>query len=136
MALYTHDPKKVTLSIGGFSIEGFHEGSTLMLAPDAEVSTTTMGVDKDATRNVNTNISWTLTFSLQNGSPSNSILNGMAQGQTALPFMLKDGNTTNTLAVGTIYLKNLPSLGGALEAEGREYTMTAVDVTINFGGAA
>ena len=136
MAQYNHDPKKVNLIIGGIPIEGFMEGSGITLEPDSDISTTSMGVDKDFTRNINSNISWSLNFTIQNGSPSNDVLNSLIRTQASSAFLLKDANTTNTQAVGICYAKALPSISGELEAGGREYQFTAVDVNINYGGAS
>lgn len=134
MAQYNHDPKKVNLIFGGLPIEGFQEGSGISLEPDSDISTTSMGVDKDFTRNINSNISWSLNFTLQNGSPSNDVMNSLIRTQASTPFLLKDANTNNTQAVGICYPKALPSIMGELEAGGREYQLTAVDVNINYGG--
>jgi hypothetical protein len=136
MALYNYDPKKFTFTLGAFPITGFQEGSNISLDPDSDISTTSMGVDKDFTRNINTNISWTLTTTLQNGSPANDILNSFIRSSSSLPFLIKDSNTNNTQATGICYIKSLPSLIGGLESEGREYVFTAVDVNPNYGGAS
>lgn len=136
MAVYNYDPKKYTLTIGVFPITGFQEGTTISLEPDSDISTTSMGVDKDFTRNINTNISWTLTCTLQNGSPANDILNSFIRSGSAEAFLLKDNNTNNTQAVGICFPKALPSFMGGLEAEGREYVFTCVDVNPNYGGVA
>jgi hypothetical protein len=136
MAQYNHDPKKINLILGGIPIEGFMEGSGITLEPDSDISTTSMGVDKDFTRNINTNISWSLNFMLQNGSPSNDVLNSLIRTEASSAFLLKDANTLNTQAVGICYPKALPSISGELEAGGREYQLTAVDVNINYGGAS
>lgn len=135
MTQYNHDPKKVNLIMNGIAIEGFQEGSDLMLEPDSDVSTTSMGTDLGFTRNINTNISWTLTFTLQNGSPSNTVLNNFIRTNAAIQFLLKDANTVNSQATGFCYVQGMPSLSGSLEAAGREYTFKAVDVIINYGGA-
>jgi hypothetical protein len=135
MAQYNHDPKLVKLVIDGRTIEEYQEGSGITLTAGADVSSTSMGVDFSFTKNINTNIMWDLAFTLQNGSPSNSFLNIYLQtGQTA-NFMLVDSNTLGTLAVGKLYVKTLPTISGQLEAGGREYAFTAVDVTYSFGGA-
>jgi hypothetical protein len=136
MAQYNHDPKKINLILGGIPIEGFMEGSGITLEPDSDISTTSMGVDKDSTRKINSNISWSLNFTIQNGSPSNDVLNSLIRTQASTPFLLKDANTLNTQAVGICYPKALPSISGELEAGGREYQFTAVDVNINYGGAS
>lgn len=135
MAQYNHDPKKVNLIMAGLAIEGFQEGSGITFEPDTDVSTTSMGVDRDFTRNINTNISWSLNFTLQNGSPSNDIINSFIRTNASIPFLLKDANTNNTQAVGLCYIKAMPSISSELEATGREYMFTAVDVNINYGGA-
>jgi len=136
MALFTHDPKLVLLSIGGRSIDSFFEGSGITLESETDVSTTQSGVDQDFTRNVNTNIPFTLSFTINNGSPVNDYLNTLIRTHAALPFLLTDKNTGNTQASGTTYVQTLPSLMGELEAGGREYVFTAVDVNLNFGGVA
>jgi len=135
MTQYNHDPKKVTLIFNGVAIEGFQEGTGVMLEPDSDVSTTSMGVDSGFTRNINTNISWTLTFTLQNGSPSNTFINSLIRSGLPIAFLVKDANTLNTQATGLCYVQGMPSIGGELEAQGREYTFTGANVNINYGGA-
>lgn len=136
MAQFNHDPKLVQLIIGGRGINEFQEGSGITLEPSSDVSTTSMGVDKSFTRNINTNIYYNLTFTLQNGSPSNTYLNSLINSGVAVPFMLKDGNTGNTNASGTTYVQAIPSISGQLEASGREYKFTCVDVLWNVGGVS
>jgi hypothetical protein len=134
MARYTHDPKVVKLIIDGRTIEEYQEGSGITLTAGADVSSTSMGVDKSFTYNVNTNISWEMTFTLQNGSPSNTFLNPYLQvGQTG-NFLLKDGNLSNTFATGTLHIETLPAMSGQLEATGREYKFRCVDVLYSYSG--
>jgi hypothetical protein len=134
MANYTYDPKLFLLTIGGRSIDSIQEGASISLEPNSDVSTTQSGVDNDFTRNVNTNISWTLTFTLNSGSANNDFLNTLIRSSAAVPFLLSDKNTGNTQASGTTYVQALPALMGGLESEGREYVFGAVDVNINYGG--
>lgn len=135
MAQYNHDPKIVKLVFDGRAIEEFQEGSGITLTAGADISSTSMGVDASFTRNLNKNISWELTFTVQNGSSANTFLNLYLQTGQVANFMMSDGNTFATLAIGKAYAETLPSIAGQLEATGREYKFRCVDVVYSFSGA-
>ena len=136
MALYTYDPKLVKLVIGARTIDSLQEGSSITLEPSTEVSTTQNGVDADFTRNVNTNIHYMLTFTVNSGSPNNDYLNTLIRSQAVLPFLFTDKNTGNTQVSGLTYIQAEPTINAGLESEGREYVFACVDVNRNIGGVA
>lgn len=139
MSVYTYDPKLVFLVFDGRKINDHQEGTGITFTAGADVSSTSMGVDGGSTRNINTNISWELTFTIQNGSPTNTFLNLYLQTIQGQPpkvadFMLKDGNTFATIGMGKTYIETLPSISGQLEATGREYKFRCVNVVASFSG--
>ena len=136
MALFTYDPKLVKLVIGARTIDSLQEGSSITLEPSASVSSTQNGVDRDFTRNVNTNIHYLLTFTVQNGSPNNTYLDSVINGSMVLPVYLVDKNTENTRASGLTYIQDIPPMVYETASQGVEYVFACVDVTRNLGGVA
>lgn len=126
MAIYTHDPKANTLVLNGLPITGFQEGSNVVLAVDGAKSSTQMGVDYHFTRNL-MNTSSTLTFTLQKGSPSVTVVDTLVRNNTVADFNYFEP-ATGTYASGKCYIETDANLNNGAESEGYEYVFRCVDV--------
>lgn len=133
MTVYNHDPAKINLTIAGFPITGFQEGSEPMLEPDGEVTQTSIGVDKDYTKNIR-RITYKLPFTLQNGSPANTFLSESVKSKESVNFTYFDGNN-GSFATGLCHIESEPSLSGGQDAAGRAYVYRCVDVIKTIKGA-
>lgn len=133
MSVFTHDPTKIQLTIAGFPITGFQEGSEPMIEPDGEVTNTSIGVDKDYTKNIR-RITHKLSFTLQNGSPGNTFLSESVRSKASVPFTFLDGNN-GSFATGSCHIESKPSLAGGTDAQGRAYVYRCVDVIEGIKGA-
>jgi hypothetical protein len=124
---YSSDFSKKTLVIGGFPIEGYKDGGEPKMPPDNEILEATMGPDGHTTTTKRPSL-FTLTFGLQNGSPSVSVLSSLfSNNANAVPFSFFDGNEARAVA-GVLQLKTARGFDASLSPMGYEYSFVASSV--------
>jgi hypothetical protein len=119
--VWTFDPRKVNVTLGGQEVFGWSEGSMFTISKADQVTTTTRGVDgRDMTININPMADGTFSMSLQHTSPFNKVMYKWAEayklGLAAsyiMPFQMRDpsGAYVNTLC----WLETVPDYSVAQE---------------------
>ena len=142
MATFTYSADNVFLTIGGFPINGFQDGSEISITMDEDVVSKQVDIDgKNVTFNKLNNNTATVTFTLNDGVDSNVYLTGIYQAFKnnvaggVLPIFVKDGNTGTTFISGSCTIQTLPSITVGRESSGREWTLTTGQSEIVIGSA-
>lgn len=133
--LWTYDPRKVTVLIGGEEVYGWAEGSMVSCDKADQTTTTTRGIDgRDLTVNINPMRDGTCNITLQHTSPFNKVLytwaesyqNGFSsQILPIAPFSLRDpsGAVIETMC----WLEQVPSYSLGQETGELSWTLHLAD---------
>ena len=134
----TYDPKKIVFTFGNAIIQGYADGTGILIARTTDNWEMEKGMDDATTWTKINNSSGDITLNLQQGSLSNNILTAFyTLDETAnlglLPFLLKDilGLTTVT-GIGRI--KKIPDLGFANAHTSREWVIGCESMKTVVGG--
>lgn len=139
MALTRYNPGEVSVSVGGFDISGFADGTFVTVARENPAFNLTVGADGDATRAKSNDNSGSITITLLSGSPSNDVLSQLAQadetsGAGLVVVMVKD-NSGSTLALAeTGWIERLPDTVFDREVTEREWVLRTDNLQLFVGG--
>jgi len=138
MALYTFDPKQLSVIVGPYIIKGFSE-TMISITRGTDAFSMIVGADGEATRVKSNDNSATITLTLQQGSPSNDVLSLIATADRLtstgiFPFLLKDnlGNTVMTAA--SCFIAKVPDIVFGKTHNDRVWTIMTDDLVVFVGG--
>lgn len=134
----TFDPKEVSVIFGPYIITGFSETKcSVSRAEDA--FSLVVGCDGESTRVRNYNRSGTVTLNLQQSSPSNDVLSGIALADEAtnaglMPLLIKDNNGSTLIEATTAYIQKIPDADFGKDASERAWTIMTDNLVVFLGG--
>lgn len=141
MATFTYDAKEHFLTIDGFPIQGFQDGSEIVIEFDEDAITRQVDVDgRNVVFNRTNNYLATITFTLNEGAAANDFLSQLYQdfrrseGGLA-PMFFKDNNGRSVAQTDACTVQSMPTLGGGRESAGREWTIGTGQLEMFVGGA-
>lgn len=141
MATFTYDAAQHFLTIDGFPIQGFQDGSEITIEFDEDAVTRQVDVDgRNVVFNKSNNYLATITFTLNEGAEANDFLSGIYQdfrrGEGGVvPMFFKDNNGRSLAQTDGCTIQSMPSLGGGRESGGREWTIGTGQLEMFVGGA-
>ena len=135
----TYDPKKIVLTVGGFPIGGFADGTFVKISRSEDSFKTSVGADGDTTRVKSTNKSGEIVITLDMSSPSNDILDSMVfqdelVGLGVKPVLIKDLGSASTYATASAWVKKPADVEFGKDVSTREWTLSCADLTMVTGG--
>lgn len=135
----TYDPDKVSVIVGAQIITGFEKGTFVEFDFDEDHFTKKVGIGGDVTRTKNGNFTGKLKLTLQQASPSNDYLSGLAAldrtaGGGVVPFMIRDQNGTTLVSCAASWVQKTARAGFADEDSAREWTLDTAQVAAFVGG--
>lgn len=137
----TYDPSQTILSLMGFHIDGFFDGSFLSVERDEDSFTLKVGADGEAARAKNANKAGKIVFQLMQSSPSNDILSGFVvedeQSGTAIgPADVRETTQgTSVASCPDAYVLKPAKLERGKEIVGYEWTIICPHLNLFVGGA-
>lgn len=139
MALYSFDPKQLSIIVGPYIIKGFSE-SMVTITKNAEAFTMVVGADGEATRVKSNDGSATITLTLQQGSPSNNDLSLIANADQLLnagvfPLSIKDNLGTTLAIAATCFISKLPDVTFGKTQNDRSWSIMTDNLVMFVGGA-
>ena len=136
----TFDPSKVAVSIGGYPISGFAEGTFIEAERTSDMFTKKTGADGHTSRTKSNDRSGTVTLTLAQTSQSNNALSAIAIADEltstgVVPIMITDLSGSTTLFTGTGWVRKMPniSLGGD-DIAGIGWQLDCADMDYFIGG--
>jgi hypothetical protein len=138
MAVKTYDPKEVTVTYGGYDLNGFSDGTKVTVEFNEDAWTLQVGVDGEGTRSKSNNRSGRVTIQLMQSSDSNEIMTGISEldrlsNAGALPLMVKDSSGTSIHTAETAWIVKSPMSEYGVEAGPREWILET-DILVSFVG--
>jgi len=139
MELKTYDPQKVSTIIGAMIATGFEKGTFVEFEFDEDHFTKKTGVDGGVTRTKNGNFTGKLRLTLEQSSPLNDYLSGLAAadrvaGAGVVPVMIRDQNGTTLMSSASAWVQKTPKAGFADEASSREWILDTAQAYVFIGG--
>lgn len=138
MAMYSYDPRQLSVICGGFIIRGFADTQVTITRTNAAWELV-VGADGEATRVKSNDRSGTITFFLQQSSPSNDELSTLAlldelSNTGIFPLLIKD-NLGSTVAVAdTAFIEKFPDAAFGKTAQNREWVLRTDNLNVFLGG--
>lgn len=114
------DPANVRLLLGGYEPTGYAEDSMIVTAMANDVVLPYAGVDGDVSLALNRNHLGTMTITLQNTSPSNTVLSAFvtqaySTGITAFPVLFTEPSSgLNLVTVGWVQTQPENTIAGTI----------------------
>lgn len=136
------DPDQVDIVIGGFTLEGFADGSILEFEEDGDRFVIVKGADGLITRSKALAKVATLTVHLMNTSRSNDVLSALhvadvlANGGAGIvPGLIRDKNGTTIYETFSCWVMGLPKDTMSDKAEDRPWKIQFVNYNAFLGGS-
>jgi hypothetical protein len=140
-APYTYDPSQVAVIVAGVPMGGFADGSFVTVERSNDTFTKVSGADGVVSRAKSNDKSGTIKITLQQTSPSNDVLQGIAlldeiSNQGVVPILIQDFSGRSTYISAFGWVKKPPSSEFAKEVSNREWELDCADLDIKVGGNA
>jgi hypothetical protein len=140
MSVFTFDPGKFTLIVGGFPIGGFADGTAIKVSRTNQAYTKHTGLDGVVSRVRSRDKSGEITITLAQTSPSNDVMSAFALADElndagVVPVLVKDGNGRSVALSGYAWIRKLPDQDYGKEISNREWVMDTADLDIFVGGS-
>jgi hypothetical protein len=134
-----YDPARIIVVFNGVQLQGYADGTFVKCARDEDAFTSNVGAAGDVVRVRNRNRMGTVTVTLQDASPSNDLLSGMAQTDesTGLAYgalMVKDLNGTTLIQAAAAWIKKTADVEFAKEQGNQEWVISASELIVFSGG--
>ena len=123
----TYNSARVLVLVGGVPLQGFAEGTFVNIAPQADRVTSKSGADGEVSRSISSDKRHTITVTLQQTSPSNDVLSGMALadelsgGGLPVPFLVQDLSGRTLFATDVAWVSRAPNITFGVESGDREW---------------
>ena len=139
MSVHTYDPANVIISIGGFPMSGFADGTFVTVARDEDIFAKVTGADGEVSRAKSNNRSGSLSLTLQQTSMSNDILSAIAltdevSNAGVVPVLVKEIGTSTILMSGEGWVKKMPDAVFSKDVENREWVLDLATLNMFEGG--
>ena len=134
----TYDPKSVILTVGGFPIGGYADGTFINHEYDEDSFAKVTGADGFTSRAKTQNRGSFLTINLAQTSPSNDTLSGLALADQlsntgVVPVVLKDILGTTVLFSANGWVRKPANLEYGKEITNREWILDLTDTDLVVG---
>jgi hypothetical protein len=139
LAVLQYDPKKITLVIGGYIMEGFVEDEFIDVERDEDAYTKKVGVSGEVARIKNKNKAGKITVRLMQSSPSNDELSLLATLDEfadvgAVPILCRDDSGRALFASIFGWVKRFPKAIYRKDITGREWQIDTASLEVYLGG--
>ena len=139
MAVRTYDPAGVTVSVGGYPIQGFADGTFINVERSADLFSKVVGADGFTSRSKSNDRSGTVTITLKQTSPSNDVLAGIqlldeVSNQGVVPVMVKDINGNTLVFSESGWIRKAPTIEEGRDLTDREWAFDCADLDMFAGG--
>lgn len=139
MSVFTVDAKSVLVSVGGFPISGFVDGTFLEITADDQQFLKVTGADGYVTRVKSNDYGAVMTLTLSQSSPSNDILSGIFNADRlnnlgVVPILIKDMTGTTIIFSGTGWIQQFPDISYGNDITDRAWIFDLANVDLFIGG--
>jgi hypothetical protein len=137
--MYSFDPAKIAVIIGGVEIQGFSDGTFVRIDAGGVDWETVMGADGDVVRVKKQNRLHTLTLTLLQTSPSNDVLSAWrvldkATLEGAVAAVVRDLNGSTVISADYAYITEVPTGAFGDGIEKRVWGITLYDASLAESG--
>lgn len=139
MAVYTYDPSKVAVIVGGIPISGFADGESIKVERTVDTYNKSTGLDGKTSRVKTNDKSGTITLVLAQTSPSNDTLSIQAakdSDEDVVTVTIEDVQSGSSYTSATCWIKKPANAGFSKDITNREWIFEAVDLDMNTKGFA
>ncbi|MEK4085608.1 DUF3277 domain-containing protein [Psychrobacillus sp. FSL K6-4615] len=127
----TYDARKVVTTVGGMFITGYGDGTMVKASKDNDNFEASSSAQGDAVVSINGDGMGTIEITLNQTSPSISLLDGFANARTLIPVWVNSNNEIKEVVGGTKAMVTKPSdKEFGKSATSRVYTLKVFDYTV------
>lgn len=139
--MFQYDPIRVTATWGGIPVQGYADGTFIMIEYDEDAVVKTVGSQGTVTATINGNRAATATLTLVQGSLTNSLFSPLVASArprgaalVVRPFMLKDLNGETVALASEAWIQKMAPAEYGKDASNREWTIAMAELTMFNGG--
>lgn len=138
--LRTYSPSEVTVSFALlYDLAGFAPDSLVIINRDREYFKTSIGASGGVERIHQPGSVYTVTITLAQTSPSNTLLSAIASLDDlsrfgVFPILIKDASGKTNFAAGSSWIESDPEVSFTNDIETREWTLKCSEVVFDIGG--
>ena len=141
MGVRTYDFKKNKLILGGVPIQGYADGTGIVIERTEDMFTMVSGADGKVSRSKSNNFTGRLTITLKQTSSSNDFLSAIANLDEAsnagvIPMLLQDFGGTTLATASAAWVVKKPNIELGKEITNREWIFDLADLTELIGSNA
>lgn len=136
-ALYTYNPKKVVLTVGGMTVTGFAEDSFITIDPSTDGVTKKVGADGEIVRSISPDDTYIVKFVTHKYAPINIYLEGRLKADRENCNGLIPGISVDDLRGGAqfsadkCWVVRSASIGYGRESGNREWEIHTAEGTLS-----
>lgn len=135
-----YDPGLIVGTFKGVEIRGYMDGTAVAAERTEDTFETVVGGQGDGARVRKRNRSGTVTFTLQQTSPTNARLAAIAEqdeefGTGVGPLFVKDLNGTDVIVAANAWIQKVPNMEYGDTLSGREWVIACHELRMFAGGA-
>jgi len=135
----TYDPKQVAISIGGYPISGFADGTFIRVERDEAAFTKKVGCDGETSRAKTNNRAGTVTLTLMQTSSSNDALSSIAlldetSNAGVVPVLISDLSGRSTFFSANGWIEGPVAAEYGKELGEIEWKIAVADLDVFIGG--
>lgn len=135
----TYDPKQVSVIVGGKIMQGFADGTFVMVERDEQAFTKKIGVDGEGTRAKSNNKGGKVTITLMQSSSSNDDLSAIAAADElnnsgVVPILIRDASGRSLYSALTAWVQKQTNGEFAGEVSHREWVIDTDELIMFAGG--
>lgn len=137
--LYHYSPEDIIILLSGVSIGGMAEGTFVSVSKEDAPFITKVTADGIVSRTYSKSPTYTVSLTLHSASPSNDILTDfwLADESSKRGFfsvLIKDPLGTSIFDSSIGWISKTPSMDFGDKISNREWQLTCVESSVNFGG--
>jgi hypothetical protein len=134
--MQTYSPQDVILSVGGYQISGYADGTFISVEREVDAYTKVVGADGEVSRTRSANRSGSLTLTLKQTSNGNAVLGSFmasdeADDSGSFDIILKD-NLDNNIFSSIGWVRKVPTYEYGSEESNREWAIDLANIDYEF----
>ena len=127
----TYDPENVNVVVDGFIVTGFADGTFVNVEQEEENYVSYVGAKGEVARSKNANKTGHITLTLKHTSPSNAVLNRLANSKGTFAASVIDQNDSSFTAGGPeCWIEKPASIERGKEISEREWVIKVAELEI------
>lgn len=131
----SYDPDKVVITVGGYGITGFADGTYVNITRDSDDFSDVAGADGEVARAKSNDKRGAIVLTLMQTSKANAVLSGLAQSGAVVTVTIQDQNSEGGYASEQSWVLKPADAAFSKQIETREWTLRCAELVMFSDGS-